>query len=75
MVTLLRTLVHVLHGSNQLGGSALSAFHDLPQYDVYECADGGHVTIGALEPQFDAQMLGNLGLDDVDLQARLDSEQ
>jgi crotonobetainyl-CoA:carnitine CoA-transferase CaiB-like acyl-CoA transferase len=23
-----------------------------PWYDVYECADGGYVTIGALEPQF-----------------------
>ena len=21
-------------------------------YEVYECADGGHVAVGALEPQF-----------------------
>jgi alpha-methylacyl-CoA racemase len=33
-----------------------------PFYDTYPCADGGHVAIGALEPQFYAQLLEGLGL-------------
>jgi alpha-methylacyl-CoA racemase len=36
-----------------------------PWYDVYETADGGHVAVGALEPQFYAQLLDRLGLTDV----------
>jgi alpha-methylacyl-CoA racemase len=35
-----------------------------PWYDVYETADGGHVAVGALEPQFYAQLLDRLGLTD-----------
>jgi alpha-methylacyl-CoA racemase len=34
-----------------------------PFYDVYECADGGWVAVGALEPQFYAALLAGLGLD------------
>jgi alpha-methylacyl-CoA racemase len=33
-----------------------------PFYDVYECADGGWLAVGALEPQFYAQLLDGLGL-------------
>jgi alpha-methylacyl-CoA racemase len=33
-----------------------------PFYDTYECADGGHVAVGAIEPQFYAQLLEGLGL-------------
>jgi len=36
-----------------------------PFYEVFECADGGHITLGAIEPQFYAELLGRLGLDDV----------
>jgi alpha-methylacyl-CoA racemase len=32
-------------------------------YDVYECADGKFVSVGALEPQFYAELLGRLGLE------------
>jgi alpha-methylacyl-CoA racemase len=32
-------------------------------YDVYECADGECVAVGALEPQFYAELLGRLGLE------------
>lgn len=35
-------------------------------YEVFECADGHHITLGAIEPQFFALMLQKLGLDDVD---------
>ena len=37
----------------------------VPWYDVYETADGGHLAVGALEPQFYAQLLDRLGLTDV----------
>jgi alpha-methylacyl-CoA racemase len=34
-----------------------------PFYDVYETADGGHMAVGALEPQFFAELTRLLGLD------------
>jgi len=33
-------------------------------YDVYECLDGRYVSLGAIEPQFYAQLLQKCGLDD-----------
>lgn len=37
--------------------------HDsAPFYDTYVCADGGHITLGALEPQFYTLLLDTLGL-------------
>lgn len=33
-----------------------------PYYDVYETSDGGHVSVGALEPQFYAELVDGLGL-------------
>ena len=44
-------------GSNLLDSGA-------PYYDVYETADGRHVSVGALEPQFYAQLISLLGLTD-----------
>jgi alpha-methylacyl-CoA racemase len=43
-------------GSNLLDGGA-------PFYSYYEAADGGHLAVGALEPQFYANLLRVLGLD------------
>ena len=37
-----------------------------PFYEVFECADGKHITLGAIEPQFYALQLQKLGLTDVD---------
>lgn len=34
-----------------------------PFYDVYETADGKHVAVGALEPQFYAELIDKLGID------------
>ena len=34
-----------------------------PFYDVYETADAKHVAVGALEPQFYAELIDRLGLD------------
>jgi alpha-methylacyl-CoA racemase len=46
-------------GSNLLDGGA-------PFYDTYRCADGGFVAVGALEPQFYAELCARLGLDVAD---------
>jgi alpha-methylacyl-CoA racemase len=46
--------------SNLLDGAA-------PFYDTYTCSDGEHVAVGALEPQFYAQLLEGLGLADAGL--------
>jgi len=37
---------------------------ELPWYGTYECADGGWMAVGAVEPQFYAQLLTGLGIDD-----------
>jgi alpha-methylacyl-CoA racemase len=42
-------------GSHVLGGGA-------PFYEVYECADGRHLAVAAIEPQFYAILLERLGL-------------
>ncbi|HEY1862579.1 MAG TPA: CaiB/BaiF CoA-transferase family protein [Roseiarcus sp.] len=66
-----------------LGGIALGAravgmldapspFHDSPFYDVYACADGQYISVGALEPQFYAVLLDKLGLAEVDPKAQYD---
>lgn len=61
--------------SGMLDGGRPSIFHDSPFYDAYLCADGRHVTIGALEPQFYALLLDKLGLADVDPNAQYDMSQ
>jgi alpha-methylacyl-CoA racemase len=45
-------------GSNLLDGGA-------PFYDTYQCADGEHMAVGALEPQFWAALVATLGLQDL----------
>jgi len=37
----------------------------MPFYDIYETADGRHMAVGPLEPQFYAALLDGLGLTDV----------
>ena len=45
-----------------------------PFYAVYETADGGHIAVGALEPQFFAALLEGLGIDPESLPAQGDRE-
>ena len=66
IVAMLGGIAQWILGSGQLGGPHPSPFHDSPFYDVYRCADGGSITLGALEPQFYALLLQKLALDDVD---------
>jgi alpha-methylacyl-CoA racemase len=59
-------MIHSLHaagmwdaerrGANLLDGGA-------PFYDTYETADGKHIAIGALEPQFYGELLTRIGID------------
>ena len=58
--------------AGMLDAPSPSAFHDSPFYDVYACADGQYVSVGALEPQFYALLLDKLGLADVDPKAQYD---
>ena len=46
-----------MRSANLLDGGA-------PFYDVYETADNKHVSVGALEPQFYAELIEKLGLSD-----------
>jgi alpha-methylacyl-CoA racemase len=43
-----------------------------PFYDTYRCADGRYVAVGAIEPQFYAELLAGLGLDPAALPAQYD---
>jgi alpha-methylacyl-CoA racemase len=43
-----------------------------PYYDTYTCADGRHVAVGSIEPQFYAELLEKLGLDGEDLPGQND---
>ncbi|MBM9459879.1 CoA transferase [Nocardioides sp. zg-536] len=54
-------------GANLLDGGA-------PYYDIYETADGEHLSVGALEPQFYDELIELLGLTDTapDQMARFD---
>ena len=43
-----------------------------PYYDTYETADGKYMAIGAIEPQFYAELLNGLGLNGADMPAQND---
>ena len=45
-----------------------------PFYDTYACADGGHLAVGSIEPQFYAQLLAGLGLDPAALPGQFDRD-
>ncbi|MFC7504904.1 CaiB/BaiF CoA transferase family protein [Nocardioides sp. GCM10030258] len=51
-----RGLWSATRGSNTLDGGA-------PFYDTYECSDGKHLAVGALEPQFYRELLAGLELE------------
>ena len=44
-------------------------------YQVYETADGKHVAVGAIEPQFYAELLKGIGLDTAELPGQNDKSQ
>jgi alpha-methylacyl-CoA racemase len=62
---LLLTMVHSLHAAGAWSGPPGTNVLDSGAhfYEVYATADGGHVAVGAIEPQFYARLLELLGLD------------
>ena len=64
----LMTLTHSLRAQGRWGPERGSNLLDggTPFYDVYETADGKHVSVGCLEPQFFDALLQVLGVDDFD---------
>lgn len=66
VLSMLSSLVHGVRNNGNIDSDRASPFHDSAFYDVYECADGRFVTVGALEPQFYALLLDEIGLKDVD---------
>ena len=55
-------------GANLLDGGAHF-------YDTYECADGRFIALGAIEPQFYAELLARCGIDDPQFQRQMDPSQ
>lgn len=66
VLAMMGSIAQWVRGSGELDGPEPSPFHDSPFYDVYACADGGFITLGALEPQFYKLLLDKLDLVDVD---------
>ena len=67
-VNTMATLIHSLRGQGFWRDRPEQNFflHSSPFYDTFECADGKHLSLGAIEPQFYAELLQRLGFDDVD---------
>ncbi len=76
-VGLLSTLMHSLRAAGRWSDEPAQNFflHSSPFYDCFECADGRFVSLGALEPQFYAELLQRLDLADVDPAAQHDRHQ
>ena len=75
VVAMLGSIAQWVRGTGQLDGPQLSPFHDSPFYDVFACADGGFITLGAMEPQFYALLLHKLGIADVNPASQYDSNE
>ena len=58
--TFMRLLLKSLLWNRPRGENLLDS--GCPWYDVYKCRDGGYMAVGALEPQFFAELLKGLGL-------------
>jgi alpha-methylacyl-CoA racemase len=70
-------LMTIFHGAQQSGFWKDAAGTNMldsgaPYYDAYETADGKYVAIGAIEPQFWAELVAKLGLDGEDLPGQND---
>lgn len=57
--------------SNQRGENLLDG--GAPFYDTYVCADGKYVAIGAIEPQFYAELLSRCGIEDPLFDAQMEA--
>ncbi len=73
----LSALIHSMRGSGLWPAHpAQNLFlHESPFYDAFECADGGFITLGAIEPAFFKEMLHLLDLNDVNPSSQYDASQ
>jgi len=73
----LTALLHSLRGTGLWSDRPAQNFflHSSPFYDSFECADGRFVTLGAIEPQFYADLLQRLDLADVDPAQQYDTRE
>jgi alpha-methylacyl-CoA racemase len=72
MVDGVALLSTVIHGLSQAGGWSDRAGTNVLDsgahfYEVYETSDGGHVAVGAIEPQFYATLLKVLGVQESEM--------
>lgn len=76
-VGVMSSLLHSLRAAGRWSDDPAQNFflHRSPFYDCFECADGRHVSLGALEPPFYAELLQRLGLTDIDPAAQHDRRQ
>lgn len=60
------SLLRMMHNTHQISDRPGSGWADFgaPWNDTYTCADGKHITVCPLEPQFYSQLLDYLGLSD-----------
>ncbi len=72
LMAMTMTLQHLGMWTDQRGTNLLDG--GAPFYDVYETADGGYLAVGALEPQFYAELLRLLELDPDGLPAQHDRD-
>ena len=64
----LMTMIHALKDIGMWGEPGTNLLDSGAHfYDTYECKDGGHVAIGAIEPQFYAELMRLLELDPEEL--------
>jgi len=72
--SLLSAMMYGFHGagtwSNRRGENLLDGGAHF--YDVYTCADGRHIAVGAIEPQFYAELLERCGIDDPAFEPQMD---
>ena len=73
------SLMTIFHAVQQLGAMNERGHNMLDSgshfYDVYECADGRYVSIGSVEPQFYAELLSRLGIEDLDPAQQMNGEE
>lgn len=71
----LGSLVHALRAQRLWSDDPRRNFflHQSPFYDSFACADGRHLSLGAIEPPFYEELLRRLGLDDEPVERQMDS--
>ena len=73
LLTVLIGLRHAGFGTAERGNNVLDS--GAPFYEVYECADGAHVSVGPVEDKFYQQLLRGLEIDPGEIGAQWDEAQ